>query len=745
VKMDEEKLLDILNRKEERAGNYVWGQLGNERETSLREYYRLPYGNEEDGWSQIVSSDIQDTVEWILPALLKTFSSTDKAVVFEPSKPEDVKPAEQATDTVNYVFYKSNNGFLVLYNAFKDALTVRNCAVMWRKEDQETVSSQPFKGAQPEMLAMLTQDGSEITEANPEPMLDQNGQPLIDPYSGQQVIGYSGRLKKIEKKTVIKVEAFSPDDLLIDREWTSPLLADCPYVCRMMRVTVTDLKNMGFDVDPEDLEDSDGSDRSAAESFRLAKVTQADQTYATHDDDDDDDESMEEGWLRIEFVLVDVDGDGIAERHCIYRLKNKILKDEIVSHVPVATFSPVMNTHRWDGMSMADIVSDLQKLHTELLRQTLNNLYLTNNPRTKVLTDANWSPLANIDDLLDSRAGGIIRQRDPNAVVEHVVPFAAAGTMPMLEYVQGMRENRTGVSRVSMGLNPDSLNNTATGRAQDMSAAQQRVELIARIAAETLLKPIFAGILKLLTDGGMEKLAFRLRNEFVEYDPNEWRDQYDMTINVGLGTGDRAQQITSLQMILQNQVNLMPMGIANPANIYHTASKMVEAAGHKDTQNFLTDPSKQPPQPQQPPLPLQIEQMKIQADQQKHAADSQTTQQIEAVRAQAKQQEIQATLQLQAANDQRDADREMLKAQYQQEMERQRLAFDAWKVQYEAQVKMAIEEMKAGNNANAAVMQHRAELEGIAQTAQNNDQMKEVMNGIQYIADSINAHQQATE
>ena len=166
--MDDEDLLELLSAKEQSAANYVNGTLRAEREQSLREYYRQPYGTEDENWSTIVASDVSDTVEWILPALLKTFTSTDKAVSFEPTRQEDVDGAEQATDTVNYVFSKQNNGFMVLYTAFKDALTVKNAAVMWRKETVETVSSVPFKNASEEMIAMLLQDAEdgEVTEAS---------------------------------------------------------------------------------------------------------------------------------------------------------------------------------------------------------------------------------------------------------------------------------------------------------------------------------------------------------------------------------------------------------------------------------------------------------------------------------------------------------------------------------------------------------------------------------------------------
>ena len=708
--MDEDELLDILRRKEESAGSYVWGQLAAERETAMREYHRLPYGNEEEGWSQIVSSDIQDTVEWILPQLLKTFMGTDRAVVFEPSKQSDVAASEQATDAVNYVFNKQNNGFLILYTAFKDMLTVRNCAVMWRKETQEVVSSKPFKGATGEMLAMLTQEGGEVEQAQEVQGVDQYGQPT-------QL--FNGRIKLTEKKTIVKVEAFSPEDLLIDREWTSPLLADCPYVCRMMRVTHSDTKQMGLKCTPEELRASDGSAFSSDKQFRMEKVNQTD--FDTQDDRESEDDSMAEGWLRLEFALIDADNDGIAERHCIYRLDQKILKDEIVSHVPIATCSPTLNTHRWDGMSIADAVGDLQKMHTELLRQTFNSSYLANNPRTKVLTDANWSPLANIDDLLDSRPGGVIRVRQLDAVTEQITPFVAGATMPLLEYIQMMRENRTGVSRTSQGMNPDALNNTATGRQLDVSQSAQRIELIARIVAEVLLKPIFAGILKELTDGTMEKLAFRLRDEFVEYDPNEWRDQYDMTINVGLGTGDRNAQATQLQMILQNQMGLMGMGLATPTHIYHTQAKIVENAGYKDVQNFLQKPD--PQQPFQPPPPpeLQIKQMELQADTQKFQAQTQQEQmkfqaemaaqmQLEQLKANAKLQEVQANLELQASNDARDGEREAMKAQMDGQIEQARLEFDRWKAEFEAQTQIYIKQMEnetkpeADNSKNDAAM-----------------------------------------
>lgn len=726
AKMDEAQLLNILQTKEDDASSYVWGQLGQERESAMRQYHRLPYGNEEEGWSQIVTSDIQDTVEWILPDLLDVFTSTDKAVVFEPQRPEDVKGAEQATDAVNYVFHKQNNGFMTLYTAFKDALIVRNAALMWRKETKTVVTIEPFSGASPEMLAMLTMgdadEGMRDDESAEHDYQTQEDKPefeIVESYSRQVMTPqgvmtvYDGKLKKTEEVTRIKVEAFEPENLLVDRRWTSPLLQDAPYVCRMVEVTLSELWEMGFeDVTAEELGGSDGASFSADHSFRLNKIGQSDAEFAVgrQAENDADDPSLTKGWLRIEFVRVDFDGDGVAELRCVYRVSERVLKNDPISHIPIATTSPVINTHRWDGMSIADAVGDLQLLHTELMRQSLNSLYLANNPRTKVLTDANWSPLANIDDLLDSRPGGLVRQRDPNAVVEHVTPYVGQQAMPMLEYLQGMRENRTGVTRYNQGLDADSLNKTASGIKQIKTAGQQRIKLIARIFAETLIKPCMQGILKLLTDGGMEKLAFRLRGEFVEYDPNEWRDSYDTTINVGLGTGDRDQQMMYLQQILGQQMTMIQGGLGNilvtEKQVYNSLVRMVEAAGYKNTGDFWTNPEQAPKsveqkkQEQSQSAQAQMQQqfqMELGKIQAKAQADAQLFQQKlqlelekERLQGQIKMEELRANLELQAANDQRDAEREAIKAQYEARLQEVELELKRYQIDADNQTRITV-------------------------------------------------------
>lgn len=667
-KMTDEDLLHHLQVLEEDSSTFTWGRLGSEREKGMREYYRMPYGSEEQGRSDIVTSEVQDTIEWILPDLLDIFVSTDKAVTFDPTEQKDVKGAEQATDACNYVFYKQNNGFLVLYTAFKDALMVKNCAVHWRKEERRVKTVVPVMGATDEELAAVLADSGEdaeiesASEIPPQPMPGPDGIPVMGP------VRYNARICKTEKRKTICVEAFAPENLLIKRDWTSPILADCPYVCRNMPVSLSELHEMGYtDVTPEELRASDDAGISADSSFRANRAGTTDEA---HDDGmvSDADDSQVQGFLRIEYVLVDYDGDGISERRCIFRLKQKILKNEEASHVPFATASPILIQHRWDGMSIAEMVSDLQKLRTEWTRQMVDGGRLAMNPKTRVLTDSNWSPLANIDDLLDPRPGWPVRVRDVNAVTEMATPWNPAQMFPMLEHIDGMLSKRTGVTNQSQGLDPNALNRGGKYEERVMNSAAKRIKLIARVFAEILVKPIFQGMLKLLTDGDMARISMLLRNEFVQYDPSEWRDSYDMTANVGLGTGDRDFQTAVLHGVAQRQagIAMSPFGrlLVTPKNVYNVESRLLEYAGFKNVSDFFQDPGDKLPEPvqQQPPPQVLVKQMELAADAHKFQAETVADREKRQLEHAARIEEARAQLELQAANDARDAEREAMKA-----------------------------------------------------------------------------------
>ncbi len=701
AKMTDDTLLKHLQSNEDDAAQYVEA-IGATRLASMREYYREPYPGDEslDGWSQIVTSEVQDTVEWILPELLDVFTTSDEAVVFEPSKADAAKGAQQATDACNYVFYKQNNGFLTLYTAFKDALIAQNCAVEWRTVTEQVRDVREVQGAPLDVLAMLEQEGYEIE--------------AVEPLMGAAVPLFNAKVARTQDKKRVLVEALPPEQLIVKRGWTSPLLGECPYVARLMQVTLSDLRQMGFKgVTAAELRASEDAMRDAQEEdYRLQRT---DGGFTQDNDEvDSEDDSLATGWLRCEYVLVDYDGDGIAERRLIYRLADKILSNEETDQVQIATTSPIINTHRWDGMSISECVSDIQRLKTDLTRAMVNGANLAVNPRKTVLTDANGAPYVEIDDLLDFRIGGIVRQTRQDALGVEPAPFNAAQIMPVLSYVDDMAEKRTGVSKQQQGLDSNALRNDRTAAEVMMTAnaAKQRVKLIARIFAETLVKPIFLGILKLLAAGDMPPLAFRLRGEFVEYDPNEWRDQYDMTVNVGLGTGDKQQQLAVFGNLLQTQMGLAqsPFGqlMIQPQNIYNTVSKMVELGGQKNVNDFILNPQGQPVPQSGPPPQLMLEQAKMQQQGQikqmelqfKAQADEMQRRQqaeLELIRQRA-QQQTDTNRQAMEAEMHRmklgqEAELQALRAQYEDQRHVREMEFQRWKAELDASVKVTTANM----------------------------------------------------
>lgn len=694
--MDDDTLLSMLQELEDNSAQFVWGTLAQERRAAAKEYYRQPYGNEEEGWSSIVTSEVQDTVEWILPDLIDMFVSSDDAVVFEPTQAADAQGADQATDAANYVFYKQNNGFLTLYTAFKDALMFKNCAVHWRKETRRATRKERANGVTPEVLALLVEErDAKIVAANelaPQPLLDELGRPVLDAAGNPIMQTLINALVSVPtERRVIKVEAFEPDNLRIQRDWTSPMLDECPYVARDLEVTLSDLKQMGFDVAAEDLAASTQPGVGEALEQRRSRRGLTDELNDPTNEIEVDDESLTRGFLRIEWVLADYDGDGIAERREIYRLADKILSNEECDEVPVATGSPILVQHRWDGMSVAEIVSDLQLLKTELTRGVVNNAYAANNPRKLVLTDSQGAPQADVDDLLDGRPGGHIRVKQRDAVQWEATNFVGNQMFPLLEYVDQMGEKRTGVSKQQQGLDPNALrpDRTAAEVMMTANAAKARIKLIARILAETVVAPIFRGILRLLTEGDMEPIAFKLRGEFVELDPNEWRDSYDMTVNVGLGTGDKEKQLAVLRGIAQTQMGLAqsPLGpmMITPHQIYTTQAKMIALGGFKNVGDFINDPgpAQLPSPPPAPPDPaLQVAQIKAQADVQVHREKLASDAQIEQIRG-AAQQAVDANRQEMEARQhslklQQEAELQAMRARYEDERHQREMAFKQW-------------------------------------------------------------------
>jgi hypothetical protein len=379
---------------------------------------------------------------------------------------------------------------------------------------------------------------------------------------------------------------------------------------------------------------------------------------------------------------------------------------------------------------VADLVEDFQRISTDILRAQLDNLDLANNQETVVLTDAQGNPQADIDDLLNRRPGGILREKAQGAIRPYVERWQGIEAMPMVELLEAKKENRTGYTRYSQGLDGESLNQTATGVQKIMDASQKRMKLMARIMAEALVAPMFRGIFKTLTDYCMEKLSFRLSNEFVQYDPQEWRDGYDMSINVGIGTGDKMAQAAYLQQIAQAQFALLqsPLGgrVVTEANIYATQARIAENAGFKNPAEFWTDPSNMPPPPPPPPDPkMQIEMAKMQAAQQEAAAKRQD----DAYRFQAEQQ---TQMQIDQNRQEWEARQKQLELQQEAQLEQIRKSFDAqlrdkdialaqWKAAFDRETQIMLKRI----DASVTLKQHDDDMQMASVNAAREDMRAE--------------------
>jgi hypothetical protein len=717
AKKSDDDLLRFLEAEQADAFTYNEGQVAAARNQAMRDYLRYPYGTEQEGRSNVVTSDVFDTVEGILPDLVEVFVASDKAVVFDPVEKDDEEGAKQATNACNHVFYKQNNGFLTLYTAAKDALLLRTGGVKWYWEVKRTPNFETFTGDEMQVaLHLITHPDCEVIsqedvehDYTPEEHAERAaalmmGGELPDPPRKLKI-----RTKTIKQRGQVKVVPLPAYELEVSARHNSILLDDCPYVAHKSQKTLSEITELGFDVTEDDVKAA--KDEASTQDQEFYDTLRGE----SNDRSQDLDPAMVRGWLREEYVLYDRDGDGIAERLRVIRLGKKVLECEEFSHVPIAAWTPYILSHKFDGLSVADLVTDIQRITTDILRNQIDNLALANNQETVVLTDASGNPKANIDDLLNRRVGGIMREQVAGAIRPYAERWQGIEAMPMVEMVSNLKEKRTGYSPVVAGLDADALNKTATEVSKQTNERQKRMKLMARIMAEALVKPMFRGIFKTLTDYCMEKLAFRLNGEYVNYDPQEWRDGYDMSINVGIGAGDSMQQLAYLGQIAQAQAAVAQSPIASllldADKVYNVQARMVELAGFKNPGEFWNNPQGKQPEPPGPPPQVMLEQMK-----------GQTQMQVQQAKNDMALMQKKAELELQAANDMRDQQRERDKAEMdaqlkamdaemKRQVEEQKLVFAQWKAELDAATKLQVAQVSAEASVqNAATAAAEAEI-----------------------------------
>jgi hypothetical protein len=606
--LTDEELVAILDGEISDALGGDHSEISDQIEQALDYYYGKPFGNEQVGRSKVILTDVADTIEWIMPSMMRMFFGGDAAVRYNPLNREDEEGARQASDYMNQTFLQQEEGFLGAHDWIKSAL-LQKCANMkvWYEELEVPEITQLRGLSDMEMHDIAADEEVEFIEVleredplvvPPPPDAPKGSEPIEIPL-------YDVKVRRVEKKRRIRAVPIPPEEFLIARRETR-MNDETTFACHVSQKSLSDLLSMGFDEDQVlSLPADDG------EEFRSGRI-------ARHGDDDESagtyldraDLAARRVWVKDCYIRVDYDGDGYTELRNAVLVgadSGELLQNDYTNFQPFASLCPIPMPHKYVGLSIADLVMDLQLIRSTLLRQMLDNIYLQNNTRHTAVEG-----MVELDDLLSSLPGGVVRVTAPGMVEPLVTQPLSPMAFNMLEHLEGVRETRTGITRYNQGMDAKSLNQTATGITSIMEAANARIELMARIFAETGFKRLFRLLLRLMVESPIKDQVVKLRGEWVPIDPATWNPNMDVQIQVGLGVGQAAQRVQSLMQIgeLQNGMLSAGMGgmIVTPDNAYNMAHEIQVAMGFKTEDYFFTNPNgREPPPPKPDPAEIKAE------------------------------------------------------------------------------------------------------------------------------------------
>ena len=631
IGMTEEELQTTVRSYITDAIQYIDDDISPIRAESTKYYKGDPFGNEVDGRSQVVSRDVRDSVQAVLPSMMRVFFGSEKVVEFVPRSGEDIAMAEQATDYLNYVIQQDNEAVAIFYSVFKDALMNKGGFVKWWWDDSIEVHTHTFENLDEGALGLILQeDGVEAVsvEARPAPGVNEQQAQMMQAQGMPVPQIYDVEIKRQRKRNRVKIETMPPEEFLVDAAATS--LDDAMIVGHRTMATVSSLVALGYD-------------RKMLEEHLSDEVafTGTDEYWARYNDRASMSPLSAYERRRVLYVeawcYIDYDGDGIAElrRICTVGDGYKVVNNESADEIPFAMFACDPEPHVFFGSDLADLTKDIQRIKSAVLRGMLDSLSFALYPRTGVVEG-----MVDIDDVLNPEVGSIIRMRQPGMVQQLDVPFLGKEAFPMVSYLDDMKESRTGQTAASQGLDPDVLQSTTRAAVTaTIRGAEQHLEMMARLFAENGFKRLFKGLLRLIITHQDRERVVRLRNEWVPVDPRVWDSSMDCTVNVGLGSGMTDERLAVLNQVVVRQTEaLEKLGPDNPlvglGNIRNTLAKMLEISGYKDTDQFFKPlpvdwkpPPPEPPPPTPEELLAQAQMADIQArtsiDQQKLALDSQ--------------------------------------------------------------------------------------------------------------------------
>jgi hypothetical protein len=553
------------------SGNATDTELQTAREAAMNSYYGRPLGNEMDGRSQVVSKDLMDTIEWIMPSLMRVFC-VQQAVQFDPVGPEDEQLAKQETAYVTHVMWKKNPGFMIIYEWLKSALLQKNGYVKTWWQDEEKLAFDEYTGLDEEQLELTMQS------------LASQGEVEVVGHEQAEDGTHSIKVKVKKKYGCPKVATCPPEEIVIDRNCRGDV-KKAKFVGHLRRnVMRSELIEEGYSRERvKKLTDYDWS-MDVAEGLARDTVGES-----LPEDNDDSDQASTELELLECWTYLDVDNDGIAELRHYLLAGNDVLENEEAPEIPFDSWTPTPVPFRHVGMSEHDFVEDLSRIKTALQRGLLDNVYFTNAPRNA------YSRQVDPVSLGINRPGGNVLIDVNGPIAGHIVPLMvqpiADRLLPVIGYIDQVKETRTGVGRMTSGVDADVLAQSTKGAYTDAkSAANQRIEAIARIFAETGYSSLYSSIHRLLMRHQDWESRFKLRDQWVTVNPTEWQERANLTVSVGLGNASKDEVRQNLMLMGQGQQAAASVpGLIQPTNVFALFRRMQVELGFEN-EAFITDP-----------------------------------------------------------------------------------------------------------------------------------------------------------
>lgn len=609
-KLDDDEVKAIVGSEiKDAIGSFSSGtHIAEARRQAMRLYLGKPFGNEVKGRSQVVMTETADTIHWILPSLMRMFTGNHNSAQFSPSAPrptgdteKDAKNraeaemyAEEATAVINHLFREECHGFEELFDGFFTALLEKRAYFAVGIEERVEPEFETMVGLTHREFEAVAQSGQweEVIE------YDER----VAMYQGEEVPVIDAEFKRTNVSKRLALRGVPPEEFMIARR-ERRLNDDSMFCGERRRVTSSELISWGYSPDLVRSLPSDNSIETESNTVERRD----DEMDALSDSSFRTDLASRTHWINDCYIRVDQDGDGYSEMRRVVvagELGTTLLSNERAKRLPFATLTAFPLPYKHQGLGIADLIGDLQKIKSTLWRQMLDNIYLQNNQRHVIIEGA-----VEVQDLLTSRPGGIIRANMLDAVRPLEVAPMQPLTIGLIDKIDEVREIRTGVTPNHQGIDAAALKGGATGVAAHAAQAAARIELIGRIFAETGVKDIYRLMYQELRENGLPT-TLRIGEKWVEVDPSKWPAAVSVRVNVGLGVGAAAERISYLMAMLNLQQQAIQMGatfLASPRQVYKTLSELTITMGYEQEDRFFSKPGDDAEWPSAPPDPRIVE------------------------------------------------------------------------------------------------------------------------------------------